>query len=67
MTGRNPNVYYELGYAHARGKQVILITQDDGDFPFDVSGIRHITYSTQGLNALASDIEKTALHLLGKS
>lgn len=26
MTGRNPNVFYETGYAHALGKQVILLT-----------------------------------------
>ena len=24
MTGRNPNVFYETGYAHALGKNVIL-------------------------------------------
>src|SRR5690349_2521588 len=28
MTGRNPNVFYETGYAHALGKQVILVTRD---------------------------------------
>ncbi|MDQ3818776.1 MAG: nucleoside 2-deoxyribosyltransferase, partial [Acidobacteriota bacterium] len=26
MTGRNPNVFYEVGYAHALGKKVILLT-----------------------------------------
>src|SRR5438876_8266953 len=28
-SGRNPNVFYELGIAHAYGKKVILITRDD--------------------------------------
>src|SRR3954452_5622402 len=27
-SGRNPNVFYELGMAHALGKKVILITKD---------------------------------------
>ena len=27
MTGRNENVFYEVGYAHALGKHVILLTQ----------------------------------------
>lgn len=43
-TGRNPNVFYELGLAHAVGKPVILITQNPADIPFDLSHIRHIRY-----------------------
>jgi len=31
MTGRNPNVFYETGYAHALNKQVILLTQNADD------------------------------------
>jgi nucleoside 2-deoxyribosyltransferase len=36
MTGRNPNVFYEVGYAHALSKQVILATQNADDIPFDL-------------------------------
>jgi len=43
-TGRNPNVFYEIGLAHAVGKAVILITQDRGDVPFDIAHIRYIQY-----------------------
>ena len=36
MTGRNPNVFYEVGYAHALGKTTILLTKDAADIPFDL-------------------------------
>lgn len=36
ISGRNPNVFYELGIAHALGKQVILLAQSDSLVPFDV-------------------------------
>lgn len=44
MTGRNPNVFYETGYAHALGKHVILLTQDAADIPFDLKHYPHIVY-----------------------
>ncbi len=44
MTGRNPNVFYEVGYAHALGKVVILLTQKNEDIPFDLKHYRHIVY-----------------------
>ena len=43
-TGRNPNVYYELGIAHTLGKQVILITQNLDDLPFSARGKRALVY-----------------------
>jgi hypothetical protein len=45
MTNNNPNVFYELGYAHALGKPVILITQERQKVPFDLRGIFNIEYS----------------------
>jgi hypothetical protein len=44
MTGRNPNVYYEVGYAHALGKDVILLAQGANELPFDLQGFNHIVY-----------------------
>jgi len=45
LTGANPNVYYELGIAHALNKKVILITQEIDDLPFDLRSYRVISYS----------------------
>lgn len=44
MTGRNPNVFYEVGYAHALGKVVLLLTRDADDIPFDLKHRQHIVY-----------------------
>lgn len=44
MTSKNPNVFYELGMAHVLGKKVILISQTIDDVPFDLRGVRTITY-----------------------
>ena len=44
VTFSNPNVYYELGYAHALGKPVILLTKDMSSTPFDLKMYNHIVY-----------------------
>ncbi len=44
MTTKNPNVFYEVGYAHAIGKEVILLTQKVEDIPVDLRNFRHIIY-----------------------
>jgi nucleoside 2-deoxyribosyltransferase len=45
VTGRNPNVFYELGLAHALEKPVILITQDKAeDVPTDIRHLEFIRY-----------------------
>ena len=44
LTTRNPNVYYELGLAHALEKPVVLISSNEEDVPFDLQHIRVIYY-----------------------
>jgi len=44
-TGRNPNVFYEIGLAHTIGKRVILLAQSGEDIPFDLRHLRFILYS----------------------
>lgn len=45
MTSKNPNVFYEVGYAHALNKRVILIIKDADDIPFD---LRHHPFTVYG-------------------
>ncbi len=44
LTGRNPNVLYELGLAHALHKPVVLVSSNEPDVPFDVRHVRVIYY-----------------------
>lgn len=45
MSGQNPNVFYEVGYAHAKEKLCILLTTNADDIPFDLKHRRHIVYN----------------------
>jgi hypothetical protein len=55
LTGLNPNVFYELGYAHALGKNTILLTQNLDTLPFDLKHRIVIKYrpNPSGREALA--------------
>jgi hypothetical protein len=44
LTSRNPNVFYELGLAHALQKPVVLVSSNEADVPFDLKHIRVIYY-----------------------
>lgn len=44
ITGRNPNVFYELGIAHALDKSTILISENLEGVPFDVKAKRILTF-----------------------
>lgn len=44
LSNKNPNVFYETGYAHALNKNVILLTQNSEDIPFDLKHYPHIIY-----------------------
>ncbi len=47
MSDKNPNVFYETGFAHALSKRVILLTKNSADIPFDLLHHHHIVYSGQ--------------------
>lgn len=62
VTSKNPNVNYELGFAHALGKPVIIISQTIEDVPFDYRHLRTIIYNTSKVrwaDELSDRIKKT--------
>jgi hypothetical protein len=44
VTGKNPNVNYELGICHALGVPTILVTEREDDIPFDYRHRRYLRY-----------------------
>jgi len=50
LTGANPNVYLEVGYAWGKGRPTILIT-DDAEAPrFDLRGQRYLNTEASRLS-----------------
>ncbi|EQB9979783.1 hypothetical protein ACY0K1_003581 [Enterobacter hormaechei] len=45
ISSRNANVFFELGLRQAFNKKTILITDGLQSAPFDISGLRHVSYS----------------------
>ena len=44
LSGKNPNVFYELGLAHALAKPAILVVESIDDVPFDLRALRVLQY-----------------------
>ena len=57
VTGMSPNVFYEVGYAHALGKPVVLLAGSEADIPFDLKHYTHVVYGGSIL-AVIPEIEK---------
>lgn len=66
LTGMNPNVFYELGLAHALGKPVILLAQSLDDVPFDLKVQRCLIYefTPRGMKALEQKLRRTIREII---
>jgi len=58
ISGNNPNVFYELGLAHALGKEVVLTAQGVERLPFDISTARLLRYELNALPAFEAELRK---------
>lgn len=47
LTGARPNCYYETGFAHALGKELILLAHKEEKVHFDLQGHRFIQWGTE--------------------
>lgn len=54
VTDNNPNVMFELGYADALGKPIVVLNQRVAESPFDLRDWRQISYEPKELDNLVS-------------
>jgi hypothetical protein len=64
-TGRNPNVFYEIGMAHTVGRDTVLISQSLDDIPFDLRHLRTILYvfTPRGMESFEESLYRTLASL----
>jgi hypothetical protein len=70
ISSPNPNVYYEVGYAHAIRKPTILLANKElATLPFDVSGFRVLFYenSIAGKRKFEEGLQKHIAAILSKN
>lgn len=65
ISGRNPNVFYELGIAHALGKPVVIVSESLADIPFDVNSNRILAFDDE--LDLSNKLKKWFVHSLAKN
>lgn len=65
LSGRNPNVLYEVGLAHALGKPIILLTRNQDDVPFDLKSLRYVYYDTDNPD-WGSDLRSELRRAIGR-
>jgi hypothetical protein len=61
MSTRNANVFFEIGYARAVGRPIVLLCRNTEQVPFDLQAINHIKYG--GIVDLRERLEKRLLAL----
>lgn len=65
LNGRNPNVFYELGIAHALNKPTILIAHINTEVPFDLKNQYLVLYKNE--NELKERLFDVLLKVMAKS
>lgn len=63
LSEKNPNVYYELGHAHANSKKVIMLTQNIDNIPFDLKHIRMVIYKPDDESKFKSQLSQEIAHI----
>jgi hypothetical protein len=63
VTGKNPNVFLELGLSFGLEKKFILLTQSINDLPFDVRTFNTVLYEPQSLDVLSKQLREAVIQL----
>jgi nucleoside 2-deoxyribosyltransferase len=65
LSNNRPNVYYEIGYAHAIKKKPIFICKEGTDLHFDIKGYNTIFYSN--MTELKKELNKRLASMTNKN
>jgi hypothetical protein len=57
LSASNPNVYYELGMAHALGRDAFVLVQKGTNLPADLKGSHYLEYDPTDLPAATRDLQ----------
>jgi tetratricopeptide (TPR) repeat protein len=63
LTTHNPNVFYECGRRHETGRPFIQLIRKGEDLPFDVAGIRTITYDLSSPRSALLSVQELRAYL----
>jgi nucleoside 2-deoxyribosyltransferase len=66
LSGLNPNVFYEVGYAYGINKQIILLTNKE-KIPFNLRPFRYIAFNKNDLTDLKKKLISTLRECLNKN
>ena len=66
LSENRPNLYYEVGYAKARGKRVLIICERGSQFDVNLHGIERIEYDNtrEGLPTFRIELKQHVLTIL---
>jgi nucleoside 2-deoxyribosyltransferase len=65
LSGKSPNVFYELGIAHALRKPTLLLVNTEAaqSLPSDLAGYNMLTYDPSDLSPLRRQLARALDHL----
>ena len=66
LRGGNPNVMYEVGFAHALGKFVLPIIQSADQIPSDLAGYQFLIHDPDKPDELRRYLRTWAMHYLSE-
>jgi predicted nucleotide-binding protein len=63
LSRQNPNVYYELGFAHGLRKPTIIVTSNEAaaNVPSDLEGFLYLAYDRSNLTSLVEQVRRAAV------
>lgn len=64
VTNANPNVMYEVGFARAQNKPLLLVASNSRSIPFDLARVRVVIYDLTNPNEFVERLSKSIIQAL---